>query len=203
MIDKPEMHLLLQTMERAAKDVLQHDPAFFETLHALKAEIERTPRVQVALNGLQRLGNGSFTSFVPRINVRVRTKNGVHDLTSPGLTYPSQMRNSDPQFQSLTEELRAAAAEVINGSNYRKELNVVVNEAISSSDIFEGIASRIEHEGYEVIICLDFSTDTQVRGNRSSLPRRSGLATSECSAALSLSTYDLTFLTTLGIRTDL
>ena len=191
-------------MERAAEDVLQHDSAFFESLHALKDEIERAPRVQTALHRLQRFGNCIFTSFVPRIYVRVRSENGTLGL-APSLTYPSQSMASDPQFQNLTEELRTAAAEVINSSNYRAELNVVVNEAISASDVFERTASRIEHEGYEVIICLDFSTYTQVRGNESSIPRprRSGLARTECCTTLSLSASDLRFLTTLGIRTDL
>jgi len=169
MIDKLEMHSLLQTMERAAEDVLQHDSAFFESLHALKDEIERAPRVQTALHGLQRFGNCIFTSFVPRIYVRVRTENGTLGL-APSLTYPSQSMASDPQFQNLTEELRTAAAEVINSSDYRAELNVVVNEAIKrfkmtpaetrvvvqGSGNVGGIGARLMHEaGYKVVAISD------------------------------------------------
>jgi hypothetical protein len=196
MIDKLEMHLLLQTMERAAEDALQSDPAFFESLYALKSEIERNPRVQTALRGMQSFANRILTSFVPRINVRVRGDNGVL-----GLTHSSLIMNADPQFQRLTEELRTAAAEVIGSSSHHTELKLIVNEAISSSDVFEGIASRIEQEGYEIMICLDFSACTRVpSGIRSSRGFHRTRWGSEPSSALSMT--DRRFLSSIGIRPD-
>lgn len=201
MIDQPEINSLIQTMERTAEKVLQRDPAFFETLHALKLEIEENQRVQSAVHGLQRLGQRIFTSFVPRINVRIRNAYGV-----VGRANASEMTILHPQFQELTEELRIAAAEVIQNSERRRELNGIVSEAISSSEVFEEIASRIEHEGYEIIICLDFSTYTRTLGSDNDKVRRldrTRPAGFDGWSVLPLSAYDLKLLQTLGIRADL
>jgi len=200
MIDQPELQSLIRTMERAAEEVLQRDPAFFEALHALKLEIEANQHVRSAMHGLQRLGQRAVTSFVPRINIRIRTATGLF-----GLTHAREGTNAHPQFHALTEELRMAAGEVIRHSRRRRELNAIVNEAILSSDLFEGTASKVEQEGYEIIISLDFSAFTRVLGSNMITPRsdRSQLAESDRCSDRSLSTYDLMFLNALGIRADL
>jgi hypothetical protein len=196
MIDEPEMRSLLQSMESAAEEVLQNDPAFFENLSALQSEIERNPRVQSALKELRRSGQNMIPSFVPRVNIRVRTENGVLSLPSPG-----QVTNPDRQSHALAEELRTAVAEVIQNSGRFRELHLIVNEATGSSDVFDGIASRIEQEGYEIIICLDFSACTRVPSNI--LPPRvfhQPRRPSERSPSLSMT--DRKFLSTIGIRAD-
>jgi hypothetical protein len=198
MIEKPRMQSLLENMERAAGEILQRDAAFFEVLQALKNEIEANSRVQSAMRALRASGQKTFTSFVPRLNIRVRTERGLVGVTSVG-----GMPNTYPQLQALTDELRSAASAVIQSSSRRNELNAIVNEAIGSSEVFEGIASQIEREGHEIVICLDFSACTQVQTGDTYA--RISQRTSSWAADLAkmpLSDFDLGFLRTLGIRAD-
>jgi hypothetical protein len=200
MIDQREMQSLLENMEGAAERALQRDAAFFETLQALKLEIEGNLGVRSAMLQLQTLGQRAFTSLVPRINIRVRTADGVLGLPrTTGL--PEHQRS-----EALIGELRKAATAVIQGSGHGRELNAIVNEAIGSSAVFEDIASRLERQGYEIIICLDFSPYAQLRGGEGCVPvleRESPAVGGKPVPATPFSNYDLQFLSALRIRTDL
>lgn len=201
MIDNTQMRSLLENMERAAEEVLQHDAAFFETLYALKSEIHADPQVRSAMRVLGAGGHRAFTSFVPRVNVRVRTENNV-------LALPRQPEaHSAPASQQteLTDELRRAASAVIQRSSHRQELAAIINEAIGSSNTFEGIASEIERAGYEVVICIDFSAYTEVHGVDTNVSQFEGTnpsKTVDTVPTMPLSKSDLKFLNALRIRAD-
>jgi hypothetical protein len=200
MIDQSEMQSLLENMEGAAERALQRDPAFFETLQALKQEIEGNLGVRSAMLQLQTSGQRAFTSLVPRINIRVRTADGILGLPRT-MGLPEHQR-----FAALIGELRKAATAVIQGSGHGRELNAIVNEAIGSSTVFEQIASRLEREGYEIIICLDFSPYAQLRRGEGCVPvfeRESPAVGGKPVPATPFSNYDLQFLRALRIRTDL
>jgi hypothetical protein len=200
MIDQREMQSLLENMEGAAERALQGDAAFFETLHALKLEIEGNLGVRSAMLQLQTSGQRAFTSLVPRINIRVRTADGIVGLPrTTGL--PEHQRSG-----ALMGERRKAATAVIQGSGHGKELDAIVNEAIRSSTVFEDIASRLERQGYEIIICLDFSPYAQLRGGEGCvrvLEGESPAVGGKPAPATPFSSYDLQFLSALRIRTDL
>jgi hypothetical protein len=201
MIDRKTMRSLLEGMERAAEETLQQDSAFYEAVQALKVEIDNDPVVRSMVSELRAAGRGVFNSFVPRIKIRVRTEEGIFALPRPdGIR---QMPASE-QIGRLTQELKNAAGAVIKKSRYSNQLDNIVNEAIESSDRFEGIAARVESAGYEVLICLDLSTYTQIH-----TPPR------ECQASdvdakmeetrpvdIRLTAGDRKFLTALKIRID-
>jgi uncharacterized membrane protein len=200
MIDKTEMRSHLENMERAASEVLQQDAAFFEALQALKWEIERDPRVRSAVTNLQVAGQRVFTSFVPQVRVRVRTRDGVFAL-------PRASKNRANQGQGalikLTRELTNAASAVILRSRIREQLDAIVNEAVSASNVFESIASEIEGKGHEVLICLDLSAYAQVH-EASAKPSQQqlDLPVVEEAPPIELSSYDLEFMKTLKIKAD-
>lgn len=202
MINKTEMRSHLEIMERAASEVLQQDAAFFEALQALKSEIERDPRVKSAVSGLQDAGRRVFTSFVPYIKVRVRTKEGVFAL--PRRT-ESPANPSLDAVSGLTRELKNAASAVISSSRIRQQLDSIVNEAISNSATFEGIASQIESHGHEVLIYLDLSTYAQVHESTNPGPRSEQTNrrhAGEQAPHTALSAYDLKFMKSLKIKPD-
>jgi len=196
------MRGLLKDMESAAKKVLQQDSSFFEALQALKWEIDGDPRVQSAARELRAAGHSVFSSFVPRIKVRVRTEEGIFALAKqrevPGAS------SLDP-VANLTQELKSAAGAVIATSRYCLELERIVNEAVTASDSFEDLASQLERAGFEVLISLDVSAYAQVQAS-SVAPDRllpAGLEnSSDEPAGIELSSYDLSFLKGLKIKTD-
>jgi hypothetical protein len=160
MIDRKTMRSLLEGMERAAEETLQHDSAFYEAVQALKFEVDNDPVVRSMASDLRTAGRNVFNSFVPRIKIRVRTEEGVFALPRPdGIRQPSTVEQSG----RLAQQLRNAARAVIKKSRYYNQLDNIVNEAIESSARFEGIAARVENAGYEVLICLDLSAYAQVQ----------------------------------------
>ena len=203
MIDHDTMRSLLKSMEQAAEESLQQDPAFYEALQALKAEIDSDPRVQSALAELRASGRRVFNSFVPHIKIRVKTEEGVFALPKPTTI------QSD-QTGEVTLELRNAASAVIMNSRRRQDLDMIVNEAIGANRRFEGIASQIERAGYELVICLDLSTYAQVRESAASTPRLPAPRIPEMYRPVSsaqpfdglLSPKDMNFLKSMGVRID-
>lgn len=195
MIDDKTMRSMLEGMETAAEEALRGDPAFHETLRSLKAEIDRDPRVQSAVNRLHAVGSRVFSSLIPRIKIRIRTSAGEFSL-------PERHRNaanSPTALAHLTQELKIAASSVIMRGRYREVLDHIMNDAVGASDRFEGIAAELEKAGHEIVICLDLSAYAQVR-QPAELPgkARNLLASGEPLAHL-LSRQDLQFLRDLKI----
>jgi hypothetical protein len=199
MIDRRRMRSLLEGMERAAEETLQQDSAFYEAVQALKVEIDSDPVVRSMVSELRAAGRSVFNSFVPRIKIRVRTEEGIFALPKPnGIRQTPAIE----QVGRLAQELRNAASAVIKKSRYYNQLDNIVNEAIDSSDRFEGIAARAESAGYEVLICLDLSAYAQIQS-----PLQEGQAadveTEDTSPVnIRLTAGDRKFLTALRIRID-
>jgi hypothetical protein len=201
MMNKHAMQELLQEMKSAAELVLLRDAAFFEVLHALKSEIDGNPKVKSAVRNLRAAGQTVFCSFVPDIKVQIRTKEGLVAASEPA-------RAPEPAavgpIARLTRELWSAASSVIMTSRHCKELGRIVNEAVTSSESFENIASQVEDAGYEVSINIDLSAYAQVQTSsameQSDEAKRTDL--SEEPLEIELSSYDLRFLKQLKIKTD-
>jgi len=196
------MRSRLEKMELAAQETLQHDPAFYETVRALKQEIDDDPLVQSTVSELQAAGRSVFNSFVPHIKIRIRTEEGVFALPRPAHIPVSP---AVEQVGRLTQELRNAASAVIKRSRYYRELGVIVNEAVGANDRFEGIASEVESAGYEVIICLDLSAYARVRGLAPAHPQLAGTDAQIPRlepAPIQLSGGDRKFLKSLKIKID-
>jgi hypothetical protein len=202
MINRKIMRSLLEEMEGAAEETLQQDSAFYEALQALKWEIDSDPQVQSAVSMLQAAGRSVFSSFVPHIKIRVRTEEGVFALPKP--VHIPVVPAVEPVAR-LTQELRNAARAVIKRSRYNHELDTIVNQAVGASDRFEGIASRVESIGYEVLICLDFSAYAQVKGSapsdRRALEAKPHIPREE-TVPIQISGSDRKFLKSLNIRID-
>ena len=210
------MRELLKDMENAAEKVLQQDSSFFEALQALKWEIDSDARVQSAVRGLRAAGQSVFSSFVPRIKIRVRTEEGIFTLAKQ----PAPPASSAlAPVAGLAQELKTAASAVIVNSRYCRELEQIVNEAVTASDNFENLAFQIESAGYEVLISLDVSAYAQIRPASVALDRllpapRPSLTPSSINerstddrltdepATMKLSSYDLGFLKALKIKPD-
>jgi hypothetical protein len=202
MIDQKTMRSLLANLERAAEESLQQDAAFYETLQALKSEVDRDPQVQSVVSELRASGRGAFSSFVPHIKIRIKTEEGIFSLSGPVET--PAVPAVEP-VDRLTQELRNAASAVIMKSRYRRELEVIVNEAIGASDRFEGMASRIERAGHEVVICLDLSAYAQARESAAPLlpfETAGRSVSSEKPLNTLFSDHDVKFLKAVGVRTD-
>jgi len=202
MIDEKNMRAMLEKMESAAEEALSRDPAFYEVLKTLKAEIDRNPRVQSAISNLRATGRRVQSSLVPHIRVRIRTNQG--EIALPGREQLS-LPLAEPIAQ-LTQELRNAASAVIMRGRYREELDHIMNEAVCASARFEGIASAIESAGYEVVICLDVSAYSQVREpaepaqNAEAIRNVRKPERSDDRLCRLLSSQDLKFLKALKIR---
>jgi len=193
MMDWTELRTLLKRMQHAAEEVLQQDAAFFEVLYALKTEIDGDIRVQSVMRGLREAGQSTFASFVPRIRFRIRTEHGM-------LSLPQDKEPMQPAIGKLDKDLRAAASTVILNSAHRKELNSIVSEAINCDDTFGEIASKIEEAGYQIVVCLDFSTYTLINGAANTHPPVPG--SSAPPASLRLSAFDLKLLKEMKIKTE-
>jgi hypothetical protein len=202
MMDQYSMQGLLKEMENAAELALQQDAAFFEALQALKWEIDGNPRVKSVVRDLRAAGQRVFSSFVPHIKVRIRAQGGRHEAAKPaGTAGPSVV---DP-IARQTQELKNAASAVIMTSRYRQELERIVNEAVTASESFENMASRVERAGHEVVISLDLSAYVQVQASSAAADRSHGTSLQNSSSEpvnIKLSSYDLSFLKALKIKTD-
>jgi len=201
MIDRRTMRSLLENMERAAEETLQWDSAFYKAVQALKLEIDNDPQVQSTVSELQAAGRSVFNSFAPHIKIRLRTEEGVFALPKPaGIPVAPAV----DQIGRLAQQLRNAASAVIKKSRYYHQLDTIVNEAIASSDRFEGIASEAESVGYEILICLDLSAYAQVQGNRAHRQAGEGNAQMPFQepAPIQFSANDRKFLKALRIGID-
>jgi hypothetical protein len=201
-MDKQAMRELLMDMESAAEKVLQQDSCFFEALQALKWEIDEDARVQSTVRALRAAGQTVFSSFVPRIKIRVRTEDGIFTLAKQ----PAVPVSSAPEpVASLAQKLKTAANAVIMNSRHCRELEQIVNEAVTASNNFENLAFQIENAGYEVLIGLDVSAYAQIRPASTApdrlLPAHRPSSSDE-SATMQLSSYDLDFLKELKIKPD-
>lgn len=200
MVDRKTMQSRLENMERAAEEILQQDSAFYEVLLALKSEIDDDPQVQAMVGELKAAGRSVFNSFVPQVKIRVRTQEGIFALPKP-----TQAASAATSGEArLIQQLKDAASAVIRKSKCYRELDTLVNEVIGASDRFEGIASQIEREGHDVLICLDLSTYAQVQATPL-LPGRiqqMNLLTSRQEPALMFSHSDRAFLAGLKIKID-
>jgi hypothetical protein len=202
MMDQYSMQGLLKEMENAAELILQQDAAFFEALQALKWEIDADPRVKSAVRDLRAAGQRVFSSFVPHIKVRIRPQRIPHESAKPaGTAAPSA---ADPIARQV-QELKNAASAVIMASRYCQELERIINEAVTTSESFEDMASRVERAGHEVVISLDLSAYVQVQASSADANRSHRAAHQSSSsepADIKLSSYDLSFLKALKIKTD-
>jgi hypothetical protein len=129
MIDRKTMRSLLAKMELAAQETLQQDSVFHKALRALKREIDNDPVVQSTVNELHAAGRRVFSSFVPHIEIRVRTEEGIFALPRPAIPVPPPVE----QVGRLTQELREAASVVIKKSRYYRELGIIVNHAVGDT----------------------------------------------------------------------
>jgi hypothetical protein len=195
MIDDKTMRSMLEGMERAAEEALQADPAFYETLRSLKAEIDRDPRVQSAISQLHTAGSAVYSSLVPRIKIRIRTSAG--EISLPNKKVGSQ---SEP-VAHLTQELRSAAAAVMMRGRYREALDHIMNDAVGASERFEDLAGELERAGNEIVICLDLSAYAQIRKTSGKLLLSRNSQSSTEPLAHLLSRQDLQFLKELKIST--
>jgi hypothetical protein len=201
MVDRKTMRSLLENMERAAEESLQQDAAFYEALQALKREIDSDPQVRSTMSELQAAGRKVFNSFVPHIKIRVRTAEGVFALPKPAPVPEADVEEAG----RLTQNLRNAASAVIKKSRYYRKLDAIVNEAVGASDRFEGIASKVESAGYEILICLDLSAYAQVQG--AGAPRRAARQENapmpeQAPVPVALSGADRKFLKGVGIKIE-
>jgi hypothetical protein len=197
MIDRKLMRSLLENMEKAAEETLQHDATFYQALRTLRFEIDNDPMVQATVRELQAVGCSVFKSFVPHIKIRVRTEEGVFALPKH-----AEVTVGPPveKVARLTQELRNAASHVIRNSPHYFQLDNIVNQAVGSNPCFERIAAQIESAGYEVLICLDLSAYAQVQGMAA--PCRREQATAESPIPMHLSGTDVSFLKGLGISVE-
>jgi hypothetical protein len=201
MVDRKTMQSRLEHMERAAEEILQQDSAFYEVLLALKSEIDDDPQVQAMVGELKAAGRSVFNSFVPHVKIRVRTQEGIFALPKA-----AQVESTSAAEEArLIQQLKDAASAVIRKSKCYRELDTLVNEVVGTSDRFEGIASQIEREGHDVLICLDLSTYAQVQASTLALTR--GRQTNPRiprpdPTPIHLSDSDRTFLAGLKIRID-
>jgi len=201
MIDRNAMRSLLEGMEQAAEETLRESATFFEALQALKDEIDHDARVQEAVRELRAAGRSVFSSFMADSKFRVRTEEGIFALPKRPKILPAP--SADP-VEGLTQQLRSAASVVIRHSRYFRELEGIVNEAVSTSERFEGIAFEIESAGYEVLICLDLSAYVEVRGGDASARRGQTLPSPPPDTILPmpLTGADRKFLKGMGISTE-
>ena len=218
-MDRNTLRWLLQKMEKEAQSTLARDGSFLEALHALKWEVDRDARVRAAMGALRDRGLSVFTSFVPRIRIRLHAGETMLALRQDSAKSNAPDAEDLDSFREkknepLTEELRDAASAVIASSPYCRHLDAIVNEAVQANGAFERIATSIERAGYELQICLDLSTYAQVReqvSNSAQLPRhrvsRSEARQTESRHGneplrLSLSSQDVEFLKGMRISPD-
>lgn len=209
-MDRNTLRWLLQKMEKEAQSALARDGSFLEALQALKWEVDKDFRVRAVMRELQDRGLSVFTSFAPRIRIRLHAGETVLALRNDGakLNAPDTEdvdRSSQTANEPLTQDLRDAAGAVIAASPYCRHLDAIVNEAVQANGAFERIASTIERAGYELQICLDLSTYAKVREQSSTGIQSPGHHVSRAekkqsrASLMPLSAVDVQFLKELGI----
>jgi hypothetical protein len=203
------------TLAKEAQSTLARDGSFLEALQALKWEVDRDARVKAAMHGLRDRGLSVFTSFVPRIRIRLHAGDTVLALPKDGAKSsrpdvldlgPVRSMTNEP----LTQELRDAASAVLTDSPHCRHLDGIVNEAVQANSVFERLAAAVERAGYELQICLDLSTYTQVREQSSSgaqmpghqVPQTENQSSQMNSGVLLLSDLDEQFLKAMRISPD-
>jgi hypothetical protein len=206
-MDRDTLGSLLRNMEEQAQTALANDASFFEALRALKREVDSDARVRAAIRVLSARGLSVFSSFAPRVRIRLYTGETVLALPrqTAGFSGPVS-ENFDvthTESEAKTQELRNAASAVIAASSCCRELDIIVNEAVRAHAGFERIASALERAGYQLQICLDLSTYAQLGGRRASaLPSAGQQSVSSDDAFHSeLSKQDVIFLRELRIST--
>ncbi len=207
-MDNNTLQAMLGTMEQEAEAALAADAAFFEALRALKWEIDIDPRVRLAYRKLRERGIRVFSSFTPRVRVRLRA--GATVLATPE-------RHGAPNFpdaenfelsptgdDAITQELRDAASAVIAASACCHELDVIVNEAVHAHAAFERVALAVERAGYELTICLDLSAYAQVVGPSGAMPElpEEQAAPEDSGFRGQFSSRDVQFLKQLHIKAE-
>jgi hypothetical protein len=201
-MDKQKLQSVMEKLEQAAEEALRWDSSFHLALQGLKSEIDHDPLVQSVMVELQAAGQRVSDSFVPRVNVRIKTDEGV--ITAGTRPVDSSAIRA-ASVDRLTLQLRTAAGAVIKNSRYCDELGVIVNEAVGSSQYFEEIAEEIESAGYRVLICLDLSSYAQIeeaRAPHQPVPVRGERPDPIEICAMQLSEKDRLFLKGIGIRLD-
>lgn len=197
MIDRRTLRGLLKDMEHAAEEALQQDSSFLEVLQALKWEIDSDSRVQSAVRGLHAAGQRVFSSFVPRIRVRIKKGESVFILPKPQEI--SAFSDTAP-VSMLTQQLKDAASAVIKTSRHCQELERIVNEAVAASSSFEKLASQVENAGHEVLISLDLSAYAQVRESAARPERAATIDSPPELPKTEFSAKDRDFLKAIGIK---
>jgi hypothetical protein len=218
-MDRNTLRWLLQKMEKEAQTALAKDGSFLEALQALKWEVDRDARVRDAARALRDRGLSAYSSFVPRIRIRLHAGETVLALPKDSASSVSPDtedldRSTQIGNEALAQELRDAAGAVVAASLYCRSLEAIVNEAVQANAAFERIAKAVELAGYEVQICLDLSTYAQVREQSSTTAlfpgyrvsragtRQPKPLNSEEHAHLPLSGRDMQFLKELRIRPE-
>lgn len=159
---------LSQSLEREARSALARDASFLEVLQCLKWQIDNDAHVKAAVRALQDRGLSVFTSFAPRIRIRLAA--GETILALPGSGAASNAPNPADQVsvnrlacEPLVQKVRDAASAVVAASPHCRQLHGIVSEAVQANSRFERIAVAVERAGYRVQICLDLSAYAQVR----------------------------------------
>ena len=216
-MDRNKLRILLRKLEQTAQSALARDASFLEALQGLKWEIDRDSRVRAAMQALQNRGLIVFSSFAPRIRIRVHSGENVLSLREDVRTSD---RPATEDFECanqvgsepITQGVRDAASAVVGGSLYCRQLNRIVNEALQANVGFERMAASLERAGYELRICLDLSTYARVReqtsqrtqsidhGAPTNKRQECKLVTSEKRSPLPLSDQDKEFLKKLRIK---
>jgi len=215
-MDGITLRWLLQKMEKEAQSALARDGSFLEAFQALKWEVDRDARVRSAASALRNRGLSVFTSFVPRIRIRLHAGDTVLALLKDGAR-SSRLHNEDLDpvgpmtTEPLTQELHDAASAVVADSRYCWQLDGIVNEAVQGNGVFERLAAAVERAGYELQICLDLSTYAHVREQCSigaqtlgdHVPETEKQQASQMnSGVLTLSDLDVQFLKGMRISPD-
>ena len=167
-MERNKLLALLQNLERIAERALAKDASFLEALQVLKSEVDRDARVRAAKHALRNQGLIVFSSFSPRIRIRLHAGENVvalpEDVRAAGRSDSEHFQHmnqigSDP----VTQGVRDAASAVVGSSLHCRQLNRIVNEALQANGRFERTAGPLERAGYQLDICLDLSTYARVR----------------------------------------
>jgi hypothetical protein len=173
-MDTNHLRVQLRNLEREAQSSLAADASFLEALQCLKWQIDRDARVKAAMNALRDRGLKVFSSFTPRIRIRLLA--GETIVALPTNTAESNRPHAEDfgyvnqiATEPLIQAVRDAASAVVLNSRHSLQLDGIVNEAVQANSAFEKIATDIERAGYQVNLCLDLSAYAQVRDPRSKM----------------------------------
>ena len=173
-MERNKVLALLQNLERIAEKTLAKDASFLEALHTLKSEVDSDSRVRAAKHALRNRGLIVFSSFVPRIRIRLNA--GENVLPSDAVRAAGRSDTEQIQYRGqtgsdpVTQGVRDAASAVVGSSAHCRELNQIVNEALQANAGFERTAGPLERAGYQLDICIDLSTYARVYEGASQRP---------------------------------